>query len=949
MKSILVLLRMCGLFAAVCSGVLCAQNTDSGGTPGTREDYTIDREEVFEFARKPQITRKGDRVTIAFETKGFCDATVAIEDMSGKILRHLASGVLGPNAPEPFQKNSNKQRIVWDGKNDQGRYVTETAADYTQVRVRVSLGLKARFERQFLWSPHRRISVQGGTHNTNEATPALCTQPEGVYVFDGHMYDHVRLFDHNGNYVRTVYPFPAAKLDRLNGMKKEKFPQSGRMLPVRRGTYETTFLTSGTNFGGGHGTGELHGVAATGMAVRRGRIALVCRRLNRLAADGSTGGFPLEGPSTQIQGRLPRSAAFSPDGKTLYVTGFSKGISFPSTQLDWIQGVARIDFAAGKKMEVFAGSLSPGAKHGGSKPGQFKTPSCVDCGPEGRVYVADHFNNRIQVFDPSGKHLRSISVDQPSEVCVNRKNGEIFVFSWYLDDRAFRKGRKPPKPLMTHFGPFDNPKVKAEYPLMPFPISKKHMAFKTYGTDWVQGRQFRAAVDSWTPGDSGPYIWMIPWVSGRGGSAAQGSPVILRMDRKKKKLVNVRNFAETARKHIPRLEWSGHGRDRIYVRPTTGKVYVLGDGFTNRPLVIDPETGETRIIRAPFAPDEIAFDISGHVYLRSHRQIVRYGISPSFKFREIPFDYGVESGGRISAIPIDTPNLHHEGGIWVAPKGTIVAAYIIGKTASGAKAWVYSDFAKRARAQAEAWKKWKPWTPFMFPGRGGINIVRVWDRHGKVVYGDAVRGVGYIDGIFLDRDGALYVTSAGARTGGFSKLTGTLVKFRPEKKILTTEAKIPLRDQRPKRKPDTTGGGIGPAWWEEAEWFYGGIGITGKDAGAMHACNCPNYRPAHDWFARTFVPETRHYTVGVLDSAGNVIMRIGQYGNVDDGVPFVSKRRVKGWKPKPLGGDEVGLFYPAYLGTDTDRRLYVTDQGNMRILSVKLGYHTDVHIPLKDS
>ena len=33
--------------------------------------------------------------------------------------------------------------------------------------------------------------------------------PEGVYVYDGRVFDHVRLFDHDGNYVRTIYPFPA--------------------------------------------------------------------------------------------------------------------------------------------------------------------------------------------------------------------------------------------------------------------------------------------------------------------------------------------------------------------------------------------------------------------------------------------------------------------------------------------------------------------------------------------------------------------------------------------------------------------------------------------------------------------------------------------------------------------------------------------------------------------
>jgi hypothetical protein len=73
------------------------------------EDYTIDREEVFEFARKPTVTRDGDDVAIFFETKGFCDVAVVIENRNGRIIRHVAHGVLGPNAPEPFQKDSKQQ------------------------------------------------------------------------------------------------------------------------------------------------------------------------------------------------------------------------------------------------------------------------------------------------------------------------------------------------------------------------------------------------------------------------------------------------------------------------------------------------------------------------------------------------------------------------------------------------------------------------------------------------------------------------------------------------------------------------------------------------------------------------------------------------------------------------------------------------------------------------
>ena len=50
--------------------------------------------------------------------------TVGLIDDEGVVVRHLGSGVLGANAPAPFQRNSLKQTISWNGKGDHdGNYV----------------------------------------------------------------------------------------------------------------------------------------------------------------------------------------------------------------------------------------------------------------------------------------------------------------------------------------------------------------------------------------------------------------------------------------------------------------------------------------------------------------------------------------------------------------------------------------------------------------------------------------------------------------------------------------------------------------------------------------------------------------------------------------------------------------------------------------------------------
>lgn len=147
-----------------------AQNKELASTPASAKDeFRIKREEVFEFVQKPQITKEGNNFNISFESKGFCDVTIAIENAEGKIIRHLASGVLGPKAPAPFQKDSKVQKIIWDGKDDQDAYIK--VSEQNGCIIRVSLGLKPQFEKTLFWSPKKRLGV---------STPAMRATPEGV-------------------------------------------------------------------------------------------------------------------------------------------------------------------------------------------------------------------------------------------------------------------------------------------------------------------------------------------------------------------------------------------------------------------------------------------------------------------------------------------------------------------------------------------------------------------------------------------------------------------------------------------------------------------------------------------------------------------------------------------------------------------------------------------------
>lgn len=56
----------------------------------------------------------------------------------------------------------------------------------------------------------------------------------------------------------------------------------------------------------------------------------------------------------------------------------------------------------------------------------------------------------------------------------------------------------------------------------------------------------------------------------------------------------------------------------------------------------------------------------------------------------------------------------------------------------------------------------------------------------------------------------------------------------------------------------------------------------------------------------------------MLDSCGDLILRIGKYGNVEDGKPLIADGGPS--NTRSISGDEVSLFHAAYLATHADKR-----------------------------
>jgi hypothetical protein len=150
---------------------------------------------------------------------------------------------------------------------------------------------------------------------------------------------------------------------------------------------------------------------------------------------------------------------------------------------------------------------------------------------------------------------------------------------------------------------------------------------------------------------------------------------------------------------------------------------------------------------------------------------------------------------------------------------------------------------------------------------------------------------------------------------------------------------IPLADP-PKRPPDFRPlMGVNPehddkgphgeiglgdqAWAENMLWSFGGFFPFNTEK-----CVCMNARFDLDYYARSFVPESFRNSVSVVDTSGNFILRLGEYGNQDD------------------RGPDIRIAHCRYLAVN-DKRLYINDIGNKRILSIDLKYEREAVVDVR--
>ncbi len=940
-----------------------------------------ERQNVFEFTGKPSVKLVAkDKHEVSFAVKGYCDVAVDIVDEKGTVARHLGAGVLGTNAPAPFQKDSLSQKIYWNGKDDLDVYVKGPG----KMRVRVRLGLKPVFDRHL-----------GGSsfHNLPGRVFGMVADSTGMYVMTlgPRRKLYLRKFDLDGKY---LYSFGAPSADlpesKLTGRAYVEYEPGKRAVHAPNVNQTTADHGHYLPILGKH-VENLQPVIADGKLFFLTDGDKAPSKIYHIHTDGSSDVQGMQGRpfAPQWSHYAPRLAA-SPDGTWIYMTGCRE-------IKQGAHAVFRFTVDGKGPAEPFLGDPN---KPGVGK-GQFNDPQGIACDRQGRLYVCDRSNNRVQVFDSGGTHVKTISIQRPHFVCVHAKTGAIYV---QHDARVRGATRRRTVKLAS----LDDPREVAW-------IDGPHEKIGGRTKVPVEGPYGPMALDSWSPK---PRLWFA------GGTAhavaslssnAWGKHVVTVWEEQGKSFRKILDFEERAKEEDGKLyggRWTGNAlggrvvcdptRERAYF--STGKICDMRRSFdleTGRPLggfSFRSMDGERMGGKVPRSYDDIAFD--KHGYLHAHMNpnsvsgVVRVDparpqpahadTSEAWKhvatYPEVPYDYGVPGPQKAwqGMIPtMDQPgakwfqdgfgvnmrgDVAEECNIYYVPKMDDVGTLAFegseqdrgNRVCSAGSRPTYANYLKNIRDLEK-----KGIQTVFVPRRPGLPLTggTVWtfDRTGELRRKFAVITGNLINGVQIDEDGDLYfVTNRPrimdpekgyflcGRTGVYgvpqakkvaNPFTGTLMKTSGGAlRILCTKDRTSVvkMEPLPNRPPDVmstwyphdTGKGNW-AWVEGAEWLYAGASPI-----VFHQpCSCPTQRSHLDWYKRTYVPESYRHSIGIVDTAGNLIMHLGRYGNHTDAL-----------KMKPGTEDIVYTFVRFVSGTDN--YLVFEDNGE-RLTALKLDYRAE--------
>jgi len=376
------------------------------------------------------LAKEKSGLKISFAVQKACDIQVTIKQ-NGKIVRHLAAGLVGTYSSEPFQKGL-KQSILWDGLDDFKKPVS-----LKDIEVELGAKLKAEFDKILGWDGNYLTTARG-----------FCFGRDGSLIVVGgeQLLAHrnsttITRYKASGEYMNQIFPpaggleekdrqgMPTLKLSTGDNVPVIYHMEARSMLPAAIFDFRSNLVLSKDGksifFLSGLGS-SLGGV--TEPDIRGGR------RLLKLNIDGSVpedylGPVVISEKANGFASIGEGSIALSADGKFMLVTGLRRmtqkgrwGKKSVSTQL-----IYKVSMSSAKpqKVVIFAGVL----KKAGSDNNLFNNPEYVDVDAKGNVYVTDTGNERVQIFDASGKYIETISSPGLFNCKVHNATGHIYLLT----------------------------------------------------------------------------------------------------------------------------------------------------------------------------------------------------------------------------------------------------------------------------------------------------------------------------------------------------------------------------------------------------------------------------------------------------------------------------------------------------------------------------------------
>lgn len=799
------------------------------------------------FTRTPVAARSSDGVKIAFEVSAATDAEVAILDAQGKVVRHLAAGLLGNNAPEPFRKNALAQEIVWNGKDDAG--MTSASGPF---KVRVRLGSQAKLDKYLGQKP---LSFSGEIY---AITVGLGGE---LFVLFGESQKFGRaemaVLGKDGTYRRTIMPYPASTPEE-RAKSVGQICVDGQRVPILYSSHAFSVypLTCGlrSQSMAWHPKGYLVAASSPGTAREHG----VPRYLIAIDPQGGAPqgvnfvGPKIREPNDFLGGGGERAAegldrlAVSPDGEYVYFVQCLRSKRF--MQSAWKHGVFRVKWSDASSGQLWLGKDAPG-----SADGEFNDPQGIAVDKDGNLFVCDRGNNRIQIFSAEGKLLGKIVVECPEQIAVDRASGALFVLSC-------------PAPRISMYG-------AAEY-------GGVLRAFKPWqgGKSEETGRFILPGIRCMAvdPVSVPSRIWLVTHV--------KGSPQTIIA-------VEFANGTFTAGEPV-RIEKGPQNPSFLAADPKRGRLFyrehLSGSNSTFQLLELEPDVSADSGIKGA----DLTLDRMGNLYVMDgygKHSLSRY--DPDGK--PLPF-----SGMGTHKIAIKYrsfgPNMGLRGHR-VAPNGDIFVIHSQGHGV-GAPLDVYGSDGRLKKAN-------------LVGGLGAADSGLGVDAMGNIFVGMNVRSKEkpFPDEFKnqLPAEHWLWWKTGGAQNkqpapwsylyyNHFLWNMGAVFKFG------AAGGRVYGHQSASKTEPASPGCELEKAPGDAvafksaaykfdvkvagAQWRYGGLGgvpASRDEPRPDPGCSCMPTHLDTDLYGRTYVPNTFLFAVDMIDAAGNRIARIGRYDNRD--------------------------------------------------------------------